>query len=341
MRDEKFNEPQFEYPPNERQQEKIINLVTIGKITERVKPARREKFISDVANGTITSEKILDNISSITRPDPIEAWQQIKKYKKVEQVQGLVLDALDIEYTPENYAKRRKNIKEPHLIMLQEKYEDPWTLRKRLKPLFDEIEEANGVAKREQYEEAAHELLDAVYGKRYEYFVQARYLWEEAKKHRSKNKSEQKPPVQEKRSAKEEQETRQTLLELSPEFGNIKEENASRARKLIRTNGKGQMPFTISKGDGTCDVYTVDHSLIPENIDGPESQEALARLALEISELVLETNKNLDTPNKKKIAFYNAVAPDFNDAADLSFENNTSREHKVRSNILRIFNENT
>ncbi|KKP80179.1 MAG: hypothetical protein UR78_C0003G0026 [Candidatus Moranbacteria bacterium GW2011_GWF2_35_39] len=167
--------------PNIRQQNKIIAYLKERKpeILEekifRVKDEIRNEIIEKIAKGEIMEDDFRELLLCIKAPvnpdEPAEIFTKILGNKQMEKmVAYLVLkNANDYEKLNARDAENFLN-----------KYPEPFSFEGDIQYFLDEIKQQNTAKKYEEYQNSKEELMKGIYGKRYEYYKQAKFLKQEA-----------------------------------------------------------------------------------------------------------------------------------------------------------------
>lgn len=328
--------------PDTRQQGKIVGVLEEGKSFRDREYAptyhTRERALRKIASGEISTTKIKEEVSRINTNIRYLDVEDIEKSERATHMKGMIwLLAQGENYNPKTYAEDREKVGTTEMLEVATQYENPWEMSRALDSFLDRIERHNGTAKMKQYEEAREELLATIYGKRYQYWVQAQYLVREARtkypneERRDRSRSTKRESYETKNHARDEKEkTPQAKIEKS-EIGNKSKAEVAQTRRFIRNQGK--IPLSIPLPDESYAIYQF------ENRDYSEGE--LKALAGQAAELVHQHNENdpefMGSKNKKMQKYHRAVSADFNDATDLIHEGVPTRENKIRSELLRIF----
>lgn len=177
---------ELEIPPNKRQQDKIIAVLSSGNwdllnsgrvdLSER----QRDLFLQRVARGDIDEGNFRDLVLHIQSPiyyelhpsHPVELYSHFVADNP--QVKGL------IAYLVYGDFYLRDRLTPEGLGGFLKRYPEPLGLEKDVQRFLGIIERANSPEKRREYESSLREFLRGVYGKRYEYYVQIGLLQLEA-----------------------------------------------------------------------------------------------------------------------------------------------------------------
>lgn len=196
-----MREGQFEYPQapvqeteqspkpetmsDKRQQDKIVAVLESGNfdlISESqidVQDNQREGFLQKVAKGEIDEAKFKELILNIKSPiayeqdrnNPAELYGSVSGNK---QMRGLIAEFARGDFN------QRDSLNPKDLAAFLQKYPEPSAFEKDAQGFLDEIEQANSPQKRQEYEASLKEFMHTVYGKRQEYYDQAKLLRTEA-----------------------------------------------------------------------------------------------------------------------------------------------------------------
>lgn len=168
--------------PNLRQQNKLIQVILnndidiINQSSTDATPAERENFLKLVANGTVTDSHFNNVVAHINGP-----W--VSKHPNLifdQKIQGDKHLSRILAYNTDLGFHNYTDVTGSSLTNFIKRYPNPANFEDASKDFLEMIKRNNSPAKYQEYLQSMHDFKHIVYGKKQEYFDQAKILQREA-----------------------------------------------------------------------------------------------------------------------------------------------------------------
>ena len=184
--------------PNNRQQNKIISsfIYEDYKLSRSDVPnitkEQRSDFLEDIASGRIDHDRLANLVVGINtvlgakmrNGESDELMGDLQGYENFKQIQGMILVGIEPKIVDggsfKAWQSRRYDMGLEEVQKIVRLYRNPEDLENMLKPFMQYIRHLNGDYKYQEYQNSLRVFLNIVYGKRYEYSEQVKYLEREA-----------------------------------------------------------------------------------------------------------------------------------------------------------------